>query len=163
MFTALPLEQRLELPDGTRVLGVHAAPGTDDGDGIHPRLSDETLREILKPADADLVLVGHTHWPMDVKMDSTRLVNLGSVSNAWLPDLRAKYTLIDACEMGHTIEHRRVEYDRIGVIQAIERTHNPGAPFMVRFLRGERRPPWSLNISPEEAQHLGLPKEWESA
>src|SRR5437763_1155859 len=30
-LTNLPLEVRLTLPDGTRVLGVHASPGRDDG------------------------------------------------------------------------------------------------------------------------------------
>jgi hypothetical protein len=34
---ALPLEMRLILPDGTRVLAAHAAPGTDDGDGLRFR------------------------------------------------------------------------------------------------------------------------------
>ena len=32
----LPMERRLILPDGTRLLGVHASPGADDGRGIHP-------------------------------------------------------------------------------------------------------------------------------
>src|SRR6478735_7664847 len=32
----LPLEVRMVLPDGTRVLGVHASPGRDDGSGITP-------------------------------------------------------------------------------------------------------------------------------
>jgi hypothetical protein len=32
----LPLESRTTLPDGTRVLGVHASPGRDDGAGITP-------------------------------------------------------------------------------------------------------------------------------
>lgn len=31
----LPLEVRTELPDGTAVLGVHASPGRDDGEGSH--------------------------------------------------------------------------------------------------------------------------------
>lgn len=163
MFTALPLEQRLELPDGTRVLGVHAAPGTDDGEGIHPRLSDETLREILKPASADLVLVGHTHWPMDVIVDSTRLVNLGSASLGSLPDMRAKYTLIDADKNGHTLEHRRVEYDRAAVVAAIKQTHNPGGPFNLYALSGERRPFWSANMTREEAKRVGLPEAWGNA
>ncbi|HET8843351.1 MAG TPA: metallophosphoesterase family protein, partial [Ktedonobacteraceae bacterium] len=33
-LTDLPLEVRLNLPDGTRLLGVHASPGKDDGSGI---------------------------------------------------------------------------------------------------------------------------------
>src|SRR5581483_1653038 len=69
-FTQLPLETRLTLPDGTRVLGVHSAPGTDDG-----------LRALLKPAGADLVIVGHTHVPLDRSVDGVRVFNLGSVSN----------------------------------------------------------------------------------
>jgi len=36
----LPLEYRTVLPDGKRVLCVHAAPGQDDGDGIRPVMSD---------------------------------------------------------------------------------------------------------------------------
>ena len=39
----LQLEQRLVLPDGTRLLGVHAAPGADDGLGIYPTMSDAEL------------------------------------------------------------------------------------------------------------------------
>jgi hypothetical protein len=46
-FTNLPLEVRLTLPDGTRVLGVHAAPGRDDGPGIQPKHSDDNLEHRL--------------------------------------------------------------------------------------------------------------------
>ncbi len=35
-IAALPLEYRLVLTDGTRVLCVHASPGQDDGLGIRP-------------------------------------------------------------------------------------------------------------------------------
>ena len=58
MLRQLPLEIRLQLPDGTRVLAVHAQPGADDGTGIHPKLSDEELAEILSSSEADLVFVG---------------------------------------------------------------------------------------------------------
>ena len=34
-LAALPLEARLRLPDGTRLLAVHVAPGQADGPGIH--------------------------------------------------------------------------------------------------------------------------------
>ena len=40
---ALPVEQRLVLPDGTRLLGAHAAPGRFDGDGLHPGLAEDEL------------------------------------------------------------------------------------------------------------------------
>ena len=40
-LSALPLDARMVLPDGTRLLGVHASPGTDDGHGVHPGQSDD--------------------------------------------------------------------------------------------------------------------------
>ena len=39
----LPLEVRTVLPDGTAVLGVHASPGRDDGEGITPHRRVEEL------------------------------------------------------------------------------------------------------------------------
>jgi hypothetical protein len=48
----LPLEVRLALPDGTGVLGVHASPGRDDGDGITPQRDEEELRRDLEGSDA---------------------------------------------------------------------------------------------------------------
>src|SRR5689334_14122474 len=44
----LPLEQYFQLPDGTRLLGVHSSPGSDHGDGLHPRQNDETVLALLK-------------------------------------------------------------------------------------------------------------------
>lgn len=64
-LAALPIERRLTLPDGTRLLGVHAAPGRDDGPGIHPGLRDDELDACLSTAEADLLCVGHTHVPLD--------------------------------------------------------------------------------------------------
>ena len=41
-------------PGGVRVLAVHAAPGTDDGEGVHPGRSTADLAVLLAGADADL-------------------------------------------------------------------------------------------------------------
>ncbi len=43
ILTALPRHLRLGLPDGTRVLGVHASPEADSGPGIKPGISDDDL------------------------------------------------------------------------------------------------------------------------
>ena len=140
----LPLEQRLVLPDGTRLLGVHAAPGADDGLGIYPTTSDAELRAVLQGCAADLVCVGHTHWPMERELDGIRVVNLGSVSNPMAPDLRASYALLAADESGYALRPRRVDYDHAAVIAAIERSHQPGAAYLLRFQRGEAVPRWKV-------------------
>ena len=138
----LPLEQRITLPDGTRLLGVHAAPGHDDGSGIHPRLADDELAAALDGCAADLVCVGHTHIPLDRVAGGVRVVNLGSVSNPVTADLRASYVLLDADASGYRVEFRRVDYNHEHVIAAIRRARQPGEPYLIRFMRGEVRSPW---------------------
>jgi predicted phosphodiesterase len=77
----LPLELRAVLPDGTRFLGVHAAPGYDDGEGIAPDMPDGIIRAKLQGCAANLVCIGHTHRPVNRQVDQWHVVNLGSVSN----------------------------------------------------------------------------------
>jgi hypothetical protein len=41
----LPVEQRVNLPDGIRVLLVHSSPGRDDGPSLTPEQSDDALAQ----------------------------------------------------------------------------------------------------------------------
>ncbi|HYI24837.1 MAG TPA: metallophosphoesterase family protein, partial [Thermomicrobiales bacterium] len=77
---SLPTDARVVLPDGTRVLIVHASPGTDDGPGLRDTQSDDEVRALIADADAGLIVVGHTHLPIDRTVDGVRIWNLGSVS-----------------------------------------------------------------------------------
>ena len=140
---ALPLETRLTLPDGARLLGVHAAPGTDDGGGIHPGCSTEELRHSLDGCQADVIIVGHTHEPLIRAVDDMNVINLGSVSNPTAPDLRASYVLLDSSPSGTRVEHRRVSYDQDAFVESVHRSRHPSADFILSFQRGERiaRPP----------------------
>lgn len=138
----LPLEQRLTLPDGTRLLGVHAAPGLDDGPGIHPALSDAELEATLEPADDDLIVVGHTHYAMDRTIGGKRVINLGSVSNPMMEDWRASYVIVTADATGYSIEKRRADYVRQAVLTALDVSRHPGRRFIAPYFRGEVRPPW---------------------
>jgi predicted phosphodiesterase len=133
----LPTEHRSTLPDGTRVLAVHASPRGDDGAGIDPRLTDEDLARLLLDCDADIVFGGHTHRPTDRRVGSVRAVNLGSVSNPVPPDLRASYVVVDAGTAGAQVQHRRVGYDRDAVIDALERQNHPGKAWLIAHQRGE--------------------------
>ncbi len=133
----LPEDVRMTLPDGTRLLGVHAAPGYDDGPGINSRDGDEELAARLHGCAADVVFGGHTHRPVDRTVGETRAINLGSVSNPVPPDLRASYVVVEGDELGHTIEHVRVEYDHDAVIAALEDLNHPGRDRLIAHQRGE--------------------------
>lgn len=137
-LTNLPLEVRLTLPSGTRLLGVHASPGRDDGPGIQSQHSDDKLEQRLANCEADLVIVGHTHVPLDRQVGKTRVINLGSVSNPITPGLYATYGLLEADEHGYSVQLRRVDYDHEAVIKAIEQSRHPTPSFLIGFMRGER-------------------------
>ncbi len=136
-LTTLPLEVRLVLPDGTRVLGVHAAPGRDDGSGIRPEHSDGELEQRLAGCEADVVIVGHTHVPLDRQVGSIRAINLGSVSNPVTTGLQATYVLLEADAQGYRIQLRRVDYDREAVIKAIKQARHPSPSFLIGLMRGD--------------------------
>lgn len=124
-LAALPLEQRTTLPDGTRLLGVHAAPGRDDGPGMDPDMSEEDLQSFVSGCEADLVCVGHTHRLQDRWAGNVRVVNVGNVSNPSpsAPDPRASYMLLEADSSGYHITLQRVAYDMEAVIRAISEHH----------------------------------------
>ncbi|MBI5300784.1 MAG: metallophosphoesterase family protein [Chloroflexi bacterium] len=139
----LPVEQRMTLPDGTRLLGAHASAGKDDGRGAHPGIGEAELAGLMENANADLVCVAHTHAPLDMTVNGIRVINLGSVSNSFQEDLRASYAIIEANARGYTIAHRRVEYDRDAVIAAVQQSHHPAGQFIIQYMLGQNTPHWN--------------------
>ncbi len=138
----LPLEYRTILPDGTRVLCVHVAPGQDDGDGIRPVMSDDQIAAAIAGAEADLIFVGHTHWALDRTVNGVGVINLGSVSLQVLPDLRASYVILEADKTGYRLNLRKIDYDHQRVIEQLQAQKHPAYATIRGFLNGERRPFW---------------------
>ncbi len=134
----LPLEARLTLPDGSRLLGVHASPNSDDGEGIHPGRSPSDMAQLIAGCGADIVCVGHTHQPLHCLVGNVWVINLGSVSNPTAPDLRASYVMLHASADGTRIEHRRVAYDHAAFIETVRRRRHPEAEFILSFQRGRK-------------------------
>ena len=134
----LPLELRTTLPDGTTVLGVHASPGRDDGDGITPHRDEAELAPDLAGADAQVVFAGHTHQPTDRVVAGVRAVNLGSVSNPITDDLRASYVVLDADRHGTGMQLRRVGYDVEAFLAVTAACGHPAADYIASFQRGEQ-------------------------
>jgi hypothetical protein len=74
-------------------------------------------------------------------VDGVRLVNPGSVSNPFPPDLRASYAILFGDSQGYIVEHHRVDYDRQAIIDAMRRVAHPSEAYITRFMRGENKPP----------------------
>lgn len=69
---SLPTERRLDV-DGARVLVTHARPG-NDMQGIDNDAPADELAAILDAADADILVVGHTHRSFVRKLSDGRIV-----------------------------------------------------------------------------------------
>ena len=108
--------------------------------GIQPKHSDDKLEQRLAGCEADLVIVGHTHDPLDRQVGRIHVINLGSISNPVTLGLQATYVLLDVDEHGYRIQLRCVVYDREAVIKAIEQLRHPTPSFLIGFMRGERVP-----------------------
>ena len=121
----------LVLPDGTRMMAVHASPASDDGPGIGPDVDPVELAPLLAGVDADIVVGGHTHQPTDRVVDGRRWLNPGSVSNPHSVDKSARWLVLHCEQGGHRVEPRSVGYDVGAVRQRIAACGIPGAGFLL--------------------------------
>ena len=143
----LPLEYRFEMQNGKQALCVHASPDDDNSEGLYPEQSDDVLRGYQQGAQADLILVGHTHVPHQRTVDDVHWVNVGSAgnplqSNLDKPDLRACYGILDTGHDGYAISMYRVEYDVQAVIEAFSSWDYPSRAYPLLFYHGRKMPNW---------------------
>lgn len=114
----------LQLGD-LRVLLAHGSPRRIN-EYLYEDRPDSSLERIMDQANADVLVVGHTHKPYHRLLPSGRhVVNAGSVGKPKDGDPRACYVVLSA-EGGHLEVHfMRVPYDVEGAAQAIEATEMP--------------------------------------
>ena len=129
----LPDRQRTRLEDGTRLLGVHASPASDDGQGFDMSSTDDEIGRLLVGLDTDWVVGGHTHEPTDRVVGGIRVLNPGSVG---LPRRSgsASWMVIDSEPDHADVEHRSVEFDVRGVVDALHRRRHPNREFIASVL-----------------------------
>ncbi len=105
------LPARLELKLGKhRIYVVHGSPRDPLSEYVFPDIPNYELARIVQDLDADVVILGHTHVPMNRMILGKLVINPGSVGQPRDRDPRASYAILT---LGKKIkvEHRRVEYD----------------------------------------------------
>jgi len=113
----LPLRLTWEIA-GTRFAAVHATPRDPLYDyHLGPDAPESFVREITAGIDADVLVVGHTHWPLVRTHGDLQIVNPGSVGQPLDGDPRAAY----AVWQDGRITLRRAEYDQTPVLAALSR------------------------------------------
>jgi diadenosine tetraphosphatase ApaH/serine/threonine PP2A family protein phosphatase len=92
---------------------VHGFPRSDE-EGLTPQTRAEDLREMALNPQVNVLVCGHTHIPMNRIINTTRVINAGSVGIPFDGDPRACYVVINLSASGSRstgVEFRRVTYD----------------------------------------------------
>jgi predicted phosphodiesterase len=131
---SLPIRRKVSV-DGRTYYVVHGSPISPLYGYIRPDMGrDKLLRQLsLPPArlyagqgrlvDADAVVVGHSHIPFSIHVESVRVLNPGSVGQPRDGDPRASYAILDTKTM--RFEVHRVKYDVGKVLRKLEALHIP--------------------------------------
>lgn len=94
-LNALPATLRMDW-DGVKVLMAHGAPW-DTNHYIYPDAPDE-IWERLADSDADVLILGHTHYRMVKKIGNTCVINPGSVGQPRDGVAGAAWALFDTAD-----------------------------------------------------------------
>lgn len=128
-----PATLRLDIPGPGEVVFCHATP-RDDNEIFTRVTPEDRLRPIFEPADADLVIWGHTHMQFDRRVGGIRVVNAGSVGMPY-GEPGAYWALL-----GPDVELRHTPYDLAAAARRISGTEYPGvSEFEVRRPPSESR------------------------
>ena len=116
-MAALPERWHWPVPDGSRLVAMHASP-LGNRAGIYPFTTDDEARRKIVPGAA-VFLTAHTHVPHQRLLDGTQVVNTGSVGLPGDGDGRASYGRITwDRRRGWRTAIVRVAYDRAAAERA---------------------------------------------
>ena len=95
---------------------------------LKPQTPEEEFDE-FRDLEQDMIFMGHTHIPMDRKINGKRFINPGSLGQPRDDDTRAAYAVIEDGE----ITFERIEYDIEKVVERMRKKDYPERA--IRILR----------------------------
>jgi predicted phosphodiesterase len=127
-IAAWPKTMRLNIPPLGDVLFCHATP-RDENEIFTAATAEERLIPVFDPANAAIVVCGHTHMPFDRTVGRTRVVNAGSVGMPFGP------AGADWLILGAAVELRHTNYDLARAADRVRQSEYPGADeFATKFI-----------------------------
>jgi putative phosphoesterase len=124
----LPYSLELNI-DGCKILLCHGSPWDPD-QYIYPN-SEPALMERFVERKDDVIVLGHTHYPMRREIGKTLIVNPGSVGQPRNRKPGAQWALLDT--VNRTVEFFNEAYDSAPLVEESLRRH-PGLPHMADVL-----------------------------
>lgn len=127
-LTSLPTRKYINLENFTLLL-CHGSPWDTD-QYVYPDASEEVIEKCAS-VDADIVVMGHTHYPMCRYFGSTILVNPGSVGQPRNKSPGAAWAILDTDTKNITL--RNEDYDIQSVVKEATR-RQPNLSYLAEVL-----------------------------
>ncbi|RLF54471.1 MAG: metallophosphoesterase, partial [Thermoplasmata archaeon] len=103
--------------DDLKIYVTHGSPRDEIFEYIFPDVEDSLLIDLSEIARADIVVMGHTHVPMERRVKNKIFLNPGSVGQPRDGDPRASFMIFDTGK--REVIFRRVSYDIDSASRAI--------------------------------------------
>jgi putative phosphoesterase len=125
----LPHPLDLEI-DGCKILLCHGSPW-DNNQYIYPDAKIELLEKCALQ-EYDLIVLGHSHYPMTHRIGKTLIVNPGSVGQPRNGKPGAHWAIFDTST--HSLEFFNEKYDYLALVSECKR-RNPKLPYLADVLK----------------------------
>ena len=121
LIASWPDTLNLRFRDAPPIQVFHGTPDSS-WDSIYWTLTDEELEKLLCDVEADYVICGHTHLPMDRQSGRWRIFNPGSVGVPLDGIFSASYMILEGNEQGWKPTFRRIPFDYEMVFEEFEKS-----------------------------------------
>jgi predicted phosphodiesterase len=118
---AWPDALNLRFRDAPPIQVFHGTPA-DPWDSIYWTMSDEEIEKKLYHVEANYVVCGHTHLPMDRRAGKWRILNPGSVGVPLDGMFSASYMILEGNDQGWTPNFRRIPFDYETIFEEFEKS-----------------------------------------
>jgi len=109
-LSSLPYSSSLAA-NQVKLRAYHGSPRDPLNEYVYPGIPNFILKSLLEMAEADVLLLGHTHIAFDARIDGKLLINPGGIGQPRDGDPRASYAIIEVVDNRASYEIKRVEYD----------------------------------------------------
>ena len=127
-ISKMPHRVSLEI-QGFKILLCHGSP-INEVSYLYPDAAENIILQ-FRSFPEDIIVMGHTHYPMNLRVKDVRLVNPGSVGQPRTPRKGASWAFLDT-ETGD-ITHRSEMYECAPLVMECKNRH-PDIPYLANIL-----------------------------
>jgi predicted phosphodiesterase len=121
LIAAWPDTLNLRFRDAPPIQVFHGTPDSP-WDSLYWTLTNEEIERLLRSTEANYIICGHTHLPMDRQSGRWHIFNPGSVGVPIDGIFSASYMILEGNEQGWKAAFRRISFDYDTIFEEFEKS-----------------------------------------